>query len=80
MISTKVRGNINYLFLSDINEEILKQIKEIIMLPKMNMKEFYNYVNKNNHSFQFIFYDNLTREKDQRLKIVKARNIKYKLY
>ena len=72
LTSSSVRNNLDYIFFSDLSEIGLKAIYESIHV-KYSFKEFNNFVNENNHSYQFILNDSRTQNKDERLKIVKAK-------
>jgi len=71
LISPAIRSNIDYLFWSDLNETGLKAVYESITV-KMNFKTFINYVDENNHDFQFLFYNGKENDKNKRLMTVKA--------
>lgn len=67
-----IKNNLDMIFISDLGDVCLKSIYESIHI-NMSYKEFKNYVNENNHSFQFIMYNSRINEKNKKLSIVKAR-------
>lgn len=78
LLNPKLRANASYYFISDVNIETMRKLSEVIVVPGMSNKEFYNFISNNNQNYQFIFYDNFTRNKE-RLKVVKANMIEFKL-
>ena len=71
LISPAIRGNLDYLFFSDLNINSLKPIYESIV-TKMSFNRFVEFVDDNNHHYQFIFYNGRESDKTKRLKIVKS--------
>ena len=80
IVGTIIRNNLDYILFSDLGEITTKAIYEATHLG-MNYKEFKEFVNKNNHNYQFILYDGRTQDRKERLKIIRAReynNLKLK--
>ena len=75
LCSSSIRSNIDYLFWSDLGEIAIKAVYECIHV-KYNFREFKDFVNQNNHSYQFILYDSRTQNREERLKVVKAKELK----
>ena len=75
LCSSSIRNNLDTVFFSDLGETALHAVYDSIHL-QFNFKAFQKYVNENNHDFQFIMYDSRCKDKNERLKIVKA--IEYK--
>ena len=71
LVTSAIRNNLSYVFFSDLGEIAMKSIYESIHI-KMSFRQFNDYVNENNHDFQFILYDGMTTAMD-RIKIVKAK-------
>ena len=67
------------MFISDINMQTWKILSESVVVPNMDYKEIYNYIQNNNSNYQFIMYDNTEKDKKNRLKVVKGDVIKYEL-
>lgn len=72
--TSSLRSNITYLFFSDQNEIGERSIYECTSL-KLSFRQFQEYINNNNNNYQFIFYDSKMSDKNNRLKIVKAKLI-----
>ena len=72
LISSSIRSNIDYLFWSDLNEQALQAVFQSIHVP-MNFKNFNKFVDHNNTNYQFIFYDSRNPDKNDRLKVIKAK-------
>ena len=71
LISPAIRSNIDYLFWSDLNETGLKAVYESITI-KQSFKNFVQFVEEHNHSYQFMFFNGKENDKTKRFKIVKA--------
>ena len=71
IVGTIIRNNLDYLIYSDCGEISLKAIYESIHIP-YNFKEFKEFTQANNHSYQFIMYDGRTQDRKERLKLIKA--------
>lgn len=74
LTSSSIRNNIDYFIFSQLGEQSLKSVYESIHV-EMNFKNFQKFVQENNHSYQFILYDSRTQEKEERLKIIKAKEL-----
>jgi len=75
-----IRNNIDYLFLSELNNEtMINIIKECITISGLDVKDIFNYIINNNHDYQFILYNNTEKDKHKRLSIVKAKLLQLKL-
>ncbi len=72
IVGTIIRNNLDYLIYSDCGEISLKAIYESIHIP-FNFREFKEFTQKNNHSYQFIMYDGRSQNRDERIKIIKAK-------
>ena len=70
--SSSIRNNIDYFFISQLGEPALRSVYDNICI-NMSYKNFEKFVDENNHSYQFLFYDARTQDRKQRLKIVKAK-------
>ena len=71
IVGTIIRNNLDYLIYSDCGDISLKAIYESIHIP-FNFKEFKEFTQENNHSYQFIMYDGRTQNRKERLKLIKA--------
>lgn len=75
-----VRNNIDYLFVSELNNEtMINVIRECITISGIEYKEIFNYIVANNTDYQFIFYDNTEKDKHKRLSIIKAKLLELKV-
>lgn len=72
LCSSSIRNNLDYVIFSDLGEIATKAIYESIHIP-LNFKEFKQYINDNNHDYQFIMYDGKTQNRNERLKVIKAK-------
>jgi hypothetical protein len=72
LINSSIRHNLDYIIFSDLGELALKAIYECIHI-KMNFKEFQEFVNNNNHNYQFIFYNGRTQNRNDRISVIKAK-------
>jgi hypothetical protein len=72
LCSSAIRNNLDYVIFSDLGEIATKAIYESIHIP-LNFKQFKEYINDNNHNYQFIMYDGRTQNRNERLKIIKAK-------
>jgi hypothetical protein len=69
-----IRNNIDYLFISELNNETMKNIiKECICISGVDYDEIYNYIINNNNDYQFIMYSNVESNKSKRLSVIKAK-------
>ena len=71
LVCPAIRSNASYIFFSDLGFSSLKAIYELVHF-RMSFKKFNDFVDENNHNFQFIFYDGMISDKDK-IKIVKAK-------
>lgn len=74
LVSSGIRNNLSYVFFSDLGETALRAIYESIHV-KYNFRKFDEFVNENNHDYQFILYDGMISGKD-RIKVIKATEYK----
>ena len=72
-----MKNNFEYLFISDINLQTWKILSDAVVIPNMDYKQIYTFIQNNNSNYQFIFYDNTEKDKKNRLKVVKAELLKY---
>ncbi len=72
LISSSIRNNLDLIFFSDMGEVGLRAIYDCIHLP-FNFKTFQKFVDENNHNYQFILYNGRIQDKNERLKLVKAK-------
>jgi hypothetical protein len=72
LISSSIRSNIDYLLWNDLNITGLRSVYESIAIP-MNFKNFINIVNQYNTDYRFFYYTSKESNKNERLKLVKAR-------
>lgn len=82
LVSPLIRGNVDYYFWSQLNNNTLHAIYESIATKALfnNFTQFENYCEKNNDNYKFIMYDNLNHNKKDRIKIIKSKLYKnYKL-
>ena len=75
LCNSTIRGNVDYWIFSDLSEIGLRAIYESIHIP-LSYRQFDEFVNEHNHDYQFIMYDSRTQKRDERLKIIKAREFK----
>ena len=75
LCSSSVRNNIDALIWSDLGDIALRSIYESIAVS-FSWKEFKKFTQDNNHSYNFIMYDSRTQNKKERLKIIRARELK----
>ena len=75
LCSSSIRNNIDYFIWSDLGEQAIKSVYETIHIG-MNFKEFKQFTQDNNHDYQFIMYDSRTQNRDERLKVIKAKELK----
>ena len=71
LCNSAIRNNLDTVFFSDLGEVALHAIYDSIHLS-YNFKAFQQFVDANNHDFQFIMYDSREKNKKDRLKIVKG--------
>jgi len=75
-----IRNNIDYLFISELNNEtMINIIKECITISGIDAKDIFNYIINNNHDYQFILYNNTEKDKHKRLSVIKAKLLQLKL-
>lgn len=72
LCSSSIRNNLDYVIFSDLGEIALKAVYDSIHIP-YNFRKFEEYVNVNNHDYQFIMYDSRTQNRNERLKVIKAK-------
>ena len=72
VVGTIIRNNLDYIIFSDMGILSLKTIYDCIHTG-YSFNEFKDYVDNNNHSYQFILYDSRTQNRNERLKIIKAK-------
>ena len=77
IVSTWVRQNIDMLFFSDVNLNVIDLIYDCISIPQ-DKKEFREFVNENNTNYQFIYYNAREWDRKNRIGIVKADLIELK--
>ncbi len=65
LLNPVIRGNIDYLFFSDLNRKNFENIYEIV-ITDLSIKQFANKINEINNNFQFVMYDNKTRDRQER--------------
>jgi len=69
-----IRNNIDYLYVSELNNETMYNIiKECVVIPGIASKEIFNFIMANNHDYQYVLYDNTEKDKEKRLKVVRAK-------
>jgi len=69
-----IRNNIDYLYVSELNNETMYNIiKECVVIPGIASKEIFNFIMENNHDYQYVLYDNTEKDKEKRLKVVRAK-------
>jgi hypothetical protein len=71
VLTPLMRANCDNLFFSINNVPSLEVIYEMIVYPK-DKKHFINFVKNNTNNYQFIMYDNLSRDINENIYIVKA--------
>jgi hypothetical protein len=71
IVGTIIRNNLDYIMFSDLGEIATKAIYEATHLG-MNYKEFKEFIDRNNHNYQFILYDGRSQDRKERLKVIKA--------
>jgi len=75
-----IRNNIDYLFISELNNEtMINIIKECITISGLDAKDIFNYIINNNHDYQFILYNNTEKDRNKRLSVIKAKLLELKL-
>ena len=74
LCSSSIRNNVDYWIFSQLGELNLKSIYESLHV-EMNFKKFQEYVHTNNHSYNFILYDSRTQNREERLKIIRAKEL-----
>lgn len=77
IVSTSVRQNIDIIFFSDVNLNVIDLIYDCISIPN-DKKEFREFVNSNNTNYQFIYYNARESNRNNRIGITKADNIEIK--
>jgi len=79
LLSSSIRGNINYLFFNDLNYEAEDAILKSVHIP-FKYNEFHKFIDEHNSDYQFIMYNNNEKDKKKRLKIVKAKMIDFEFF
>jgi len=75
-----IRNNIDYLYVSELNNETLYNIiKECVVIPGIDSKEIFNFIMNSNHNYQYILYDNTEKDKEKLLKVVRAKLLELKM-
>lgn len=67
-----IRSNIDYLFFSDLNKKNYENIYEIV-ITDLSIKQFSAKINQLNNNFQFIMYDNNTKDRQKRWHVIKSK-------
>ena len=67
-----IRSNIDYLFFSDLNKKNYENIYEIV-ITDLSIKQFTAKINQLNNNFQFIMYDNNTKDRQKRWHVIKSK-------
>ena len=65
LLNPIIRSNIDYLFFSDLNKKNYENIYEIV-ITDLNLKQFTTKINELNNNFQFVMYDNNTKDRQTR--------------
>ena len=65
LLNPIIRSNIYQLFFSDLNKKNYENIYEIV-ITDLNLKQFTTKINEINNNFQFIMYDNNTKDRQTR--------------
>jgi len=74
VVSKIIRNNLDYLYLSELNSETMYNIiKECIVIPGVTSKEIYDFIMESNRNYQYVLYDNTEKDKEKRLKVVRAK-------
>lgn len=78
--SKMIRNNIDYLFISELNDETLDAlVKDCITISGIKKKDITQFITKNNGNYQFILFNNKEQDKHKRLMIIKSKIIKLRL-
>jgi len=72
LIWTQVRNNIDYLFISDVNYNMIECLYDVMSIP-MTKQEFREYLLNNNTEYTFLFYNWKEKNRDERLKLTRAK-------
>ena len=67
-----IRSNIDYLFFSDLNKKNYENIYDIV-ITDLSIKQFTHKIQQINNNFQFIMYDNNTKDRQKRWHIIKSK-------
>ncbi len=65
LLNPIIRSNIDYLFFSDLNKKNYENIYDIV-ITQSSIKKFTAKIQEINNNFQFIMYDNHTKDRQQR--------------
>ena len=71
LLNPIIRGNIDYLLFSDLSRKQFENIYDIV-ITDLNIRNFGDKINEINNNFQFVLYDNKTRDRQKRWKIIKS--------
>ena len=74
ILAPALRSNIDYLFISEINNNSIQTVYESISTKKIfkDIKEFESFIEDNNNDYQFIFYNNMEKDKKKRISVIKS--------
>ena len=73
LLSSSIRGQIKYCFFNDLNAEGEEAIYKTIHIPtKFKLHDFHDFIDEYTIDYQFIMYDNIEKNKRERIKIVKS--------
>jgi len=81
LLSPICRSNLTYIFVKELNNEMLMMIaSQIMIISGIDKKEIFNYIIDNNDEYKFVIYNNSKDvKKNERLKIVQTKLMELKV-